>query len=178
MILNYSKDGSTKRMAEHVVEGAQQVSDIDVRLRSTHEATKEDVLWCDGMAVGSPTYLGTVAAEMKRFWEDLLPLWQKIDGKIGCAFSSQGGWGGGAELTCMTLMTIMLNFGMLVFGVTDYSGKQFTLHYGATQAGVPRVEKEIEACRRLGQRLAEWVAVYVDGRDDLHPNQAEYKRVP
>jgi NAD(P)H dehydrogenase (quinone) len=165
-------------MAEYVAEGVQQVSDIDIRLRSTQEATREDVLWCDGMAVGSPTYLGTVSAEMKRFWEDLLPLWQKIDGKIGCAFSSQGGWGGGAELTCMTLMTIMLNYGMLVFGVTDYSGHQFTLHYGATQAGKPRTEKEVEACRRLGRRLAEWVAVYADGRDDLHPNQAEYKRVP
>jgi NAD(P)H dehydrogenase (quinone) len=47
---------------------------------------------------------------MKKFWEDLLPDWQKIDGKIGCAFSSEGGWGGGAELTCQTLMTIMLNF--------------------------------------------------------------------
>jgi NAD(P)H dehydrogenase (quinone) len=178
LVLYFSKDGSTKRMAEYVAEGVQQVSDIDVRLRSTQEATKEDVLWCDGMAVGSPTYLGTVAAEMKRFWEDLLPLWQKIDGKIGCAFSSQGGWGGGAELTCMTVMTIMLNYGMLVFGVTDYSGDQFTLHYGATQAGEPRADKEVEACRRLGRRLAEWVAVYTDGRDDLHPNQAEYQRVP
>jgi NAD(P)H dehydrogenase (quinone) len=178
LVLYYSKDGSTKRMAEYVAEGARQVSTIDVRFRSTQEATRDDVLWCDGMAVGSPTYLGTVAAEMKRFWENLLPVWQKIDGKIGCAFSSQGGWGGGAELTCMAMMTVMLNYGMLVFGVTDYSGHQFTLHYGATQAGEPREEKEVEACRRLGRRLAEWVAVYIDGREDLHPNQAEYKRVP
>ena len=178
LVLYYSKEGSTKKMAEYVVEGVLSVPDMEVRLRSTVEATSEDVLWCDGMAIGSPTYLGTVAAQMKQFWEDILPVWQKIDGKIGCAFSSQGGWGGGAELACMTMMTIMLNYGMLVFGVTDYSGEQFTLHYGATQAGEPRQDKEIEACRRLGLRLAEWVAVYSDGRQDLHPNQATYKRVP
>jgi NAD(P)H dehydrogenase (quinone) len=115
---------------------------------------------------------------MKKFWEDLLPDWQKIDGRIGCAFSSQGGWGGGAELTCQTLLTIMMNFGFLVFGVTDYSGHQFTTHYGATQAGEPRTEKEIESCRRLGKRLAEWVAVFVDGHKELHPLKGLYKRNP
>ncbi|MEJ2550770.1 MAG: flavodoxin domain-containing protein [Anaerolineales bacterium] len=178
LVLYYSNEGSTKKMAEYVAEGARSVADIHVRLKSTEQAGREDVLWCDGMAVGSPTYLGTVAAEMKQFWEDLLPVWQKIDGKIGCAFSSEGGWGGGAELTCLAMMTIMLNYGMLVFGVTDYSGEQFTLHYGATQAGDPRGEKEVEACRRLGRRLAEWVAIYFDGRKDLHPGKATYKRLP
>ena len=178
LVLYYSSEGSTEKMAEYVAEGARSVADIHVRLKSTEQAGREDVLWCDGMAVGSPTYLGTVAAEMKRFWEDLLPVWQKIDGKIGCAFSSEGGWGGGAELTCLAMMTIMLNYGMLVFGVTDYSGEQFTLHYGATQAGDPRGEKEVEACRRLGRRLAEWVAIYFDGRKDLHPGKATYKRLP
>ncbi len=178
LVLYYSKEGSTQKMAEYVAEGARSVSDIDVRLKSIDQAGPEDVLWCNGMAVGSPTYLGTVAAEMKRFWEDLLPVWQSIDGKIGCAFSSQGGWGGGAELTCMSLMTIMLNYGMLVFGATDYSGKQFTLHYGVTQAGEPRLEKEVEACKRLGRRLAEWVAIYFDGRKDLHPGTADYRRLP
>ena len=72
----------------------------------------------------------------------------------------------------------MINYGFLVFGVTDYSGHQFTAHYGATQAGEPREEKEIESCRRLGKRLAEWVAVYVDGRKDLHPLKGLYKRNP
>ena len=126
----------------------------------------------------SPKKRERLAAEIKKFWEDLLPEWQKVDGKIGCAFSSQGGWGGGAELTCQALLTIMINYGFLVFGVTDYSGHQFTAHYGATQAGEPREEKEIESCRRLGKRLAEWVAVYVDGRKDLHPLKGLYKRNP
>jgi len=178
LVLYYSNEGHTKKMAEFVAEGAKEIPGTEVRLKSIYEANKDDIFWCDGLALGSPTYLGTVASEMKKFWEDLLPYWQKIDGKIGCAFSSQGGWGGGAELTCQTLMNIMINYGFLVFGITDYSGKQFTAHYGATQAGEPRQEKEIESCKRLGKRLAEWVAVFVDGRKDLHPLNNLYKRNP
>ncbi len=178
LVLYYSNEGHTKKMAEFVAEGAKEVPDTEVRLKSIYESNKDDILWCDGLALGSPTYLGTVASEMKKFWEDLLPYWQKLDGKIGCAFSSQGGWGGGAELTCQTLLNIMINYGFLVFGVTDYSGKQFTAHYGATQAGEPRQEKEIESCKRLGKRLAEWVAVFVDGKKELHPLNNLYKRNP
>jgi NAD(P)H dehydrogenase (quinone) len=72
----------------------------------------------------------------------------------------------------------MMNFGFLVFGVTDYTGKQFTAHYGSTQAGEPREEREKESCRRLGRRLAEWVAVYVEGRKYLHPLNDHYPRNP
>lgn len=178
LVLYYSNEGHTKKMAEYVADGAKEIPNTEVRLKSIYEAARDDIFWCDGLALGSPTYLGTVASEMKKFWENLLPDWQKLDGKIGCAFSSQGGWGGGAELTCQTLMNIMINYGFLVFGVTDYSGKQFTAHYGATQAGEPRQEKEIESCRRLGKRLAEWVAIFVDGRKDLHPLNNLYKRNP
>lgn len=178
LVLYYSKDGSTKKMAHLVAEGGEQIPGAEVRLKTIAETDREDIFWCDGLALGSPTHLGTVAAEMKSFWENLLPDWQKLDGKIGCAFSSQGGWGGGAELTCQALLTILMNFGFLVFGVTDYSGHRFTAHYGATQAGEPRSEKEMESCRRLGKRLAEWVAVYVDGRKELHPLTGRYKRNP
>jgi NAD(P)H dehydrogenase (quinone) len=178
LVLFHSIDGNTRKMANYVAAGASDIPGIEVVVKAVDEANRDDIYWCDGLALGSPTHLGTVSAAMKKFWEDLLPDWQKIDGKIGCAFSSEGGWGGGAELTCQTLMTIMLNFGFLVFGVTDYAGHQFTAHYGATQAGEPRTPKEIEACRRLGKRLAEWVAVYVDGRADLHPLQGLYKRNP
>lgn len=178
LVLYYSQEGHTRKMADLVAEGASSLPDTEVRLRSVHEASREDVIWCEGLALGSPTYLGTVSSEMKKFWEDLLPDWQKLDGKIGCAFSSEGGWGGGAELTCQALLTIMMNFGFLVFGVTDYTGKQFTAHYGSTQAGEPREDREKESCRRLGRRLAEWVAVYVEGRKDLHPLNDLYPRNP
>ena len=69
----------------------------------------------------------------------------------------------------MSILTVLMNFGFLVFGVTDYVAKGWTLHYGAIAAGEPREDKEKEACRRLGARLAQWTAVYFDRRDDLHP---------
>ena len=118
------------------------------------------MIWCEGIAVGSPTNMGVLSWQMKKFWDDLGDdLWGKIDGKIGCAFSSSGGWGGGSELACLSILTVMMNFGFLVFGLPDYVGPQLTLHYGAVVAGEPRREEELEACRRLGCRLAQWVKV-------------------
>lgn len=179
LVLYHSQSGNTARMAELVGEGARSVKETEVRVRSTKEATAEDLGWCDGVAVGSPTNFGTVAWEMKRWWDTVMyDSWLKVDGKFACAFSSQGGWGGGAELTCQALSTILLNFGFLVFGVTDYVGKQRTLHYGAICAGEPRADWEQESCRRLGLRLAEWVACFVDGRKDCHPSQSTYPRAP
>lgn len=69
----------------------------------------------------------------------------------------------------MALMTVMMNYGFLVFGVTDYVAKQFTLYYGAVIAGQPRKVKEKKACRRLGQRLAQWGAVFYNARKNLLP---------
>ncbi|MCD6291695.1 MAG: flavodoxin domain-containing protein [Anaerolineae bacterium] len=170
LVLYDSATGHTAKMAEHVARGASSVPGIEVRLRSVDEATAEDVRWCDGMAVGSPTNLGIMSWKMKRFWDDISgDIWGEVDGKIACAFSSSGGWGGGAELTCLSILTMLMNYGFLTFGVTDYVAKQFTLHYGAVLAGEPRAEREIAACVRLGKRLAQWVAVYVDGRRELHP---------
>src|SRR5437764_311113 len=108
--------------------------------------------------------------KMKRLWEEPMhPHWMKVDGKIGCAFSSSGGWGGGTELACQSLLTVLMNYGFLVFGVTDYAGKLTTAHYGAITARDPREEGTQAACRLLGKRLAEWVAVLCDGRKEQHP---------
>jgi NAD(P)H dehydrogenase (quinone) len=178
LVLYYCKSGNTKKMAEYIAEGASVIQGMEICLKSITEAGAEDIIWCDGIALGSPTHLGGMAAEMKKFWEDHIDLWQKIDGKIGCVFSSQGGWGGGAELTCQSLYTLMMNFGFLVFGVTDYAAHQVTAHYGAIQAGEPRLEKEVQSCRLLGRRLAEWVAYYVDGKKEAHPVNGQYKRNP
>ncbi|MGC9520372.1 MAG: flavodoxin family protein [Anaerolineae bacterium] len=170
LVLYDSRSGNTEAMATLVAEGAQTVPGIEVRLLRVDDATADDALWADGIACGTPTYVGLTSWKMKKYWDDIAhPTWGKMDGKIGCAFSTSGGWGGGAELTCMSILIMMMNVGMLTFGVTDYTGPQFTLHYGAVTAGEPREEKEREAARRLGKRLAQWVAYYVDGRADQHP---------
>jgi NAD(P)H dehydrogenase (quinone) len=168
LVLYDSATGNTEKMAYLVAKGAEQIEETDVRIRSVGDATPDDVLWCDGIAVGAPTNCGVLSWKMKKFWDDLVVgYWGRIDGKIGCAFSSSGGWAGGNEVTCLSILTVLMNFGFLVFGVTDYVADQFTLHYGAAVAGEPRTEREQEACRRLGRRLAQWVRVYVDGEPDV-----------
>ena len=166
-------------MAELVAEGARSIPDTEVRIRSVTDATAEDVLWCDGLAVGSPTNMGILSWRMKRFWDETMrEHWMAVDGKIACAFSSAGGWGGGMELACQSILTVLMNFGFLVFGVTDYAGKKMTLHYGAVAAKEPREEETQEACRILGRRLAEWTAVFLHGRANEHPLRKTTPRMP
>jgi NAD(P)H dehydrogenase (quinone) len=170
LVLFDSHSGNTAKMAELVAEGAKRIAETEVRLLNVEDAKPDDVHWCEGIAVGSPTNMGLLSWKMKRFWDEpMLEHWMKVDGKIGCAFSSSGGWGGGTEMTCQSILNILINFGFLVFGVTDYGGKLSTPHYGAITAREPRDEDSRENCRLLGQRLAEWVAVFVHGRKHDHP---------
>jgi NAD(P)H dehydrogenase (quinone) len=170
LVLYDSKSGNTARMAQLVAEGAQTIPDTEVRLRTLEDAQPDDVYWCDGLAVGSPTNMGILSWKMKRFWDEtMLDHWMRVDGRIACAFSSAGGWGGGMELACQSILTVLINFGFLVFGVTDYATKLTTLHYGAVTAREPRSEDAQVSCRLLGQRLAEWTAALIHGRKDQHP---------
>ena len=179
LVLYDSKTGNVARMAQLVAEGAQTVEGTEVRIRSVDEATADDVVWCDGLAVGSPTNMGILSWKMKRFWDETMgPKWMNVDGKIACAFSSAGGWGGGMELACQSLLTVLMNFGFLVFGVTDYAGKMMTLHYGAVAAREPREVETQESCRILGRRLAAWTALLVHGRKDQHPAAKPIPRMP
>jgi NAD(P)H dehydrogenase (quinone) len=177
LVLYHSASGNTKLMADLVAEGAAGVPETEVHLRSIAEATVDDLVWCDGVAVGSPTCMGTIAWQMKRFWDETAqPLWPKIEGKLGCAFSSSGGLAGGGELTCLALLVVLMNYGLLTFGVPDYVAPGRTLHYGAVCAGRPRDGADQEACRRLGRRLAEWVQTLLCGRPEHAPQRAAYAR--
>jgi NAD(P)H dehydrogenase (quinone) len=177
LVQYYSETGNTRKMAALVARGAAMVDGIEVQLKTIGESNAADILWADGVALGAPTHLASVPWKVKIFWDSLISdCWGKIDGKIGCAFSSAGGLGGGAELTCMALLTVMMNYGMMVFGVTDYVAKQRTLHYGAAIHGEPRTQAEKDICIRLGQRLAEFVSYYIDGVEENHPNRVRYNR--
>lgn len=184
LVLYDSFTGNVEQMARLVADGAREMAGVEVRLRKVDgegelRAAPEDVLWADGIAVGSPTNMGLLSWKMKRFWDDdMRPHWMKIDGKIGCAFSSAGGWGGGMELACQSVLTLLVNFGFLVFGVTDYASRDLTLHYGAVSAKAPADEAAQGACRLLGQRLAAWTAVCVHGVASAHPGLMLAERRP
>lgn len=177
LVLFHSNTDNTAKMAEYVAEGAREIPDTEVRLLKIDQASPEDLGWCDGIALGSPTNYGTVSWQMKKWWDEQpIENWGAFDGKIGCSFSSAGSWGGGQELTCQTLTNILINYGFLVFGLTDYTGIRFSAHYGAAISGPPVHDKEVKACQRLGRRLAEWVAAFVDGRQEYHPCAQNYPR--
>ena len=179
LVLFDSKTGNVAQMARLVGEGAMEIPDTEVRIRSVEEASAQDILWCEGLAVGSPTNMGVLSWRMKRFWDETMgEHWMKIDGKIGCAFSSAGGWGGGMELACQSLLTVLMNFGFLVFGVTDYAATGLTAHYGAVSAKAPREADAQAACRLLGRRLAEWTALFCHARKEEHPANKTTPRMP
>ncbi len=69
LVLFDSRSGNVAKMAAFVAEGANQVPDTEVRTRHVDEASAEDVVWCDGLAVGSPTNMGILSWKMKRFWD-------------------------------------------------------------------------------------------------------------
>ena len=164
-------------MAEFVKEGSMVVPGNEIRMKSIDTATSDDVLWCDGIALGAPTHIGTVPWKMVQWWDvNASDFWQKIDGKFGCVFSSSGGWGGGTELTCQGLLKILMNFGLMVFGAPDYTGPNVTLHYGSVCAGEPKEEAIIESCKRMGRRLSEWVSYYIDNKKELSPVITAYRK--
>ena len=68
LALYHSATNCTSEMASFVAQGAQSIEGMEVRLLSIDEASAEDVLWCDGIAVGSPTNMGTVSWQMKQFF--------------------------------------------------------------------------------------------------------------
>jgi NAD(P)H dehydrogenase (quinone) len=80
------------------------------------------------------------------------------------------------EIACQSILTLLMNFGFLVFGVTDYATKLHTCHYGAVAVRDPRDEDAQASCKLLGKRLTEWTSVYVHGRKDQHPSQKMAER--
>jgi NAD(P)H dehydrogenase (quinone) len=178
LVLYQSNSSHTEKMALFVYKGACSVKGAEVRLKSIAEAGAEDLKWCDGIALGAPTNFGTVPWEMKKWWDEQIDCWMHLDGKFGTVFSSSGSWGGGAELTCMTLMHILINYGILVFGITDYTGPKFSAHYGAVMPGEPQDEGQSGACERIGMRLSEYCGLYMDGDKTLHPSKQTYDRSP
>jgi NAD(P)H dehydrogenase (quinone) len=98
---NWSKNrGYAAKIAEFVAEGAVRLDGIEIRLLAVGEAPNDDLRWMDGLELGSPTKLRGISWRMKKWWDDLgFDIWQEIDLKIGCAFSSSGSWGGAMNMS-------------------------------------------------------------------------------
>lgn len=149
LIAYYSKGGNTRKMAEAVAEGVSS-GGADPIIRSVEEVTKEDMLSCKGMIVGSPVYFGTMAAPVKEFLDKYVGLRQKMENKIGAAFACSAHHTGGKETTIMSILQGMLIYGMIIVGdPLAASG-----HYGvACHEAV--TNETLRHCSMLGGRVAD-----------------------
>jgi NAD(P)H dehydrogenase (quinone) len=149
-VIYYSRSGNTKAMARIVVEGIQKSGGVEADLSDISDFTLDKILDYDGIIIGSPTYYGSMAWQIKKFFDDSVKFHGKLAGKIGAAFASAANIGGGNETTVTGILNAMLVHGMLVFG--RHQGD----HYGVVSIGEPddRVKKQ---CMDLGVRAAEMV---------------------
>jgi len=150
LVLYYSKGGNTKRLAEAVAEGVDSVENVRAVLRNTDEVSKDDFLTSEGIIAGSPVYFGSMAAGLKKIFDDYVGIRKKMEGKVGAAFSTSGHPSGGKETTMMSIIQCLLIYGMVIAGdPMSASG-----HYGAACAGKPDTET-LENGRKLGARVAQ-----------------------
>lgn len=150
LVTYYSRSGNTAAMAGEIAAALREVEGVEVALRPVGEVTPEDLLEFDGIAMGSPVYYGTMAAELKSLLDRSVAHHGKLVGKVGGAFASSGGPGGGNETTVLDIVKALMIHGMIVQG--DAQGD----HYGPIAVGAPD-ERSRKECRRFGRRLGELV---------------------
>ncbi len=150
LVLYYSKGGNTRRLAEAVAEGVNQVDGAEAVLKKTDTVTKDDFLECAGVIAGSPVYFGTMAAQLKAVFDDFVSTRKKMENKIGAAFTTSGDVTGGKETTMFSIIQALMIYGMIIVG----DPMAATGHYGVACVGKP-VEKTVEQGMLLGKRVAE-----------------------
>ena len=146
LIVYHSKSRNTEEMAKAVEEGVKSEGLKTIR-KMVNRATLKDLLEADGIILGSPTYYGTMAAEMKAFLDKSVRIHGKLEGKVGGAFSSCGGLGGGVETTVLDMVKALLIHGVIV------QGDPWGSHYGTVSIGKPNASARKE-CKKLGEKVA------------------------
>lgn len=186
LILYYSQGGAVHEMAKLVARGVESVKGMKARIRTVPkvsancEATEpevpasgapyaelKDLQECAGLALGSPTRFGNMAAPMKYFLDGTTSLWLKgtLIGKPAAMFTSTGSMHGGQESTLLTMMLPLMHHGMVIVGL-PYSEPELSststggTPYGASHVGGaaddrPISDDERKLCIALGKRLAE-----------------------
>ena len=186
LVLYYSRHGSTRDLARLIAEGVESVPGINARLRtvppvstvceSTEPAVPSDgapyveyvdLQQCIGLALGSSTSFGNMAAPMKYFWDGSSSEWMNgaLIGKPACVFTSSGSMHGGQESTLLTMMIPLMHHGMMILGLPYSEPDLMTTVTGGTPYGVshlsladgsaPISPAEQRLAKAQGKRLAE-----------------------
>jgi NAD(P)H dehydrogenase (quinone) len=186
LVLYYSRHGAVKEMARWVAHGVERVAGMSARLRTVprvstvSEAVEpavpdagapycelDDLEQCAGLALGSPTRFGNMAAPLKYFWDGTAALWLSgaLAGKPAAVFTSTASLHGGQESTLVSMILPLLHHGMLIVGLPYTEPGLMRTSTGGTPYGASHVagaasdravdDAEKQLCIALGQRLAE-----------------------
>ncbi len=185
LVVYYSRYGATAQLAQQIARGIEQVDNMSARLRTVPPvspvcdavensipdsgppyATIDDLKECVGVALGSPTRFGNMAAPLKYFLDQTGSLWLSggLAGKPASVFSASSSMHGGQETTLVSMMFPLIHHGAIIVGL-PYTVPELAATkaggtpYGPTHvAGVdnkqPVSEEEKIMCRALGKRLA------------------------
>ncbi len=156
LVVYYSESGNTEKLARAVAEGAASVEGAESVLRKVTDVTKEDLESADGLALGSPVYLGDVAPEFRvaaKRWSTEFGFWDSrgLENKVGAVFATGAFPSNGKEFTMLSLAQTLLQFGVVLVSPYGSVGASATTY--RPDEGVDDVELRI--ARDLGERLAE-----------------------
>jgi NAD(P)H dehydrogenase (quinone) len=189
LVLYFSRHGSTAEMANHIARGVESVVGVEAVLRTVPDvssvcekiaasipnhgapyASLEDLKECDGLALGSPTHFGNMAAALKYFIDSTTEIWFSgaLSGKPAGVFTSTGSMHGGQESTLLSMMLPLMHHGMLILGLpyTEIALRETTsggTPYGPSHVSLSNAfinDQEKKLCRALGMRLAK-TALYL-----------------
>jgi NAD(P)H dehydrogenase (quinone) len=152
LVMYYSRTGNTKKLAQEIAKGVEEIEDVTSVVKDIKEITENDFLACDAIIAGSPVYYGSMAGEMKMMFDRFDHIRNDMEGKIGAAFATSGDNSGGKETTMMAILQVLLIYGMIVVGdPMDATG-----HYGVACTGSPD-KTACENAAKLGKRVASLV---------------------
>ncbi len=186
LVLYYSHHGSVHAIAQQIARGIESLPGVAARMRTVPKvsavcaqdaaeipatgapyAEARDLAECIGLALGSPTRFGNMAAPMKYFWDGTATQWSQgtLAGKPACVFTSTGSLHGGQESTLLTMMLPLLHHGMLILGIPYSETALATTRSGGTPYGASHVagndgnsrlsDEEKRLAFAQGRRLAE-----------------------
>lgn len=186
LVLYYSQHGSTLNLARQIARGIDSVPGCEALLRTVPKvsavceavesdvpaagapyATVEDLKNCAGLALGSPTRFGNMAAAVKYFLDGTIAQWLggELIGKPATVFTSTASLHGGQESTLLTMMLPLLHHGMVISGVpfseaalshTQSGGTPYGASHAAGTEGKPELSKDEQQIAFVqGKRLAE-----------------------
>lgn len=184
LILYYSRYGATAEMARLIARGVEEVPGMEARLRTVPAvstvceavedeippsgapyAELDDLRHCAGLALGSPTRFGNMAAPLKYFLDGTSALWISgaLAGRPAAVFTSTSSLHGGQETTLLTMTLPLLHHGMLLLGLpysetellrTTTGGTPYgPSHLAGPESNLPLSEDEKRLCLALGRRL-------------------------